>query len=405
MEFEDELMGQLIRFVSSHEVGHTLGLRHNFGSSSTVPVEKLRDKGWVEANGHTPSIMDYARFNYVAQPEDKIGDAGIFPRIGDYDIWAIEWGYRLYPQFKTPQAEKEFLNNKVIAKLKESTRYWFGTEVNPNDPRSQSEDLGNDAILASTYGIRNLKRIIPNLATWTKTPNEDYTNMKTIYDQVTAQFGRYMGHVTKYVGGIMETPKTIEQEGFVYEAVPASKQRAALRFLNQQLFTTPTWLIDNKVTLNTAVDPLTTVGRLQEFTLNRLISDRVFQNLSSIEAFAPGNSFSSLDMLAELKNGIFSEIRSGRTIDVYRRQLQKSYVNQLISYLKPPAASSINIPGLVIFSLAAGRERGDGQSAVRAHLEQLRTELTSGANRTGNAMSKAHLRDLSSRIQQALDPK
>jgi hypothetical protein len=114
MTFDDELMGQLIRFVSSHEVGHTLGLRHNFGSSSTVPVENLRNKAWVEANGHTPSIMDYARFNYVAQPEDSVGEKGIFPRINMYDEWAIDWGYRNLPQFKTPEEEKSYLNKWVI---------------------------------------------------------------------------------------------------------------------------------------------------------------------------------------------------------------------------------------------------------------------------------------------------
>ncbi len=107
-------MGQLIRFVSSHEVGHTIGLRHNYGSSSSVPVENLRNKAWVEANGHTPSIMDYARFNYVAQPQDNISEIGLFPRIGDYDKWAIEWGYRLFPQYKDANAEKASLNKWVI---------------------------------------------------------------------------------------------------------------------------------------------------------------------------------------------------------------------------------------------------------------------------------------------------
>ena len=149
MDFDDALMGQLIRFVSSHEVGHTLGLRHNFGSSSTVPVEKLRDKKWLEKNGHTPSIMDYARFNYVAQPEDKVTEAGLMPRIGDYDDWAIDWGYRRFYQYNTPDKEKEHLNKWVINSLKDN-RLWFGTESNPYDPRSQSEQVGDDAMIAST---------------------------------------------------------------------------------------------------------------------------------------------------------------------------------------------------------------------------------------------------------------
>src|SRR5690606_33293098 len=205
MEFDDELMGQLIRFVSSHEVGHTLGLRHNYGSSSTVPVENLRNKAWVEANGHTPSIMDYARFNYVAQPEDNISQVGLFPRIGDYDNWAIEWGYRLFPQYKDSASEKGYLNKWVIEKLK-NKRLWFGTESNPDDPRSQNEDLGDDAIKASGYGIKNLKRILPNLHAYTYEPNEDFRNLGSMYNEVVTQFRRYMGHVAKNVAGVYETP-------------------------------------------------------------------------------------------------------------------------------------------------------------------------------------------------------
>ena len=156
LDKDTALMGQLIRFVSSHEVGHTLGLLHNFGSSSTVPVEKLRDKEWVRVHGHTPSIMDYARFNYVAQPEDSVDEAGLFPRINDYDKWAIKWGYKWYPNFKTAEEEKLFLTKMVSDSLKSNHRLWFGNEQEPFDPRSQNEDLGDDAMKAGTYGIKNL---------------------------------------------------------------------------------------------------------------------------------------------------------------------------------------------------------------------------------------------------------
>lgn len=206
IKFDDELMGQLIRFVSSHEVGHTLGLRHNFGSSSTVPVEKLRDKSWVEANGHTPSIMDYSRFNYVAQPEDNISPTGLYSRIGEYDKWAIEWGYKWLPQAKSADEEVPILNKLTIDRLK-NKRLWFGTESNADDPHSQSEDLGDNAMKAGFYGIKNLQRIVPNLISWTKTENEDYKNLSERYNSVVDQFGRYMGHVTKNVGGIYEIPK------------------------------------------------------------------------------------------------------------------------------------------------------------------------------------------------------
>ncbi|MEI8060623.1 MAG: zinc-dependent metalloprotease, partial [Ferruginibacter sp.] len=194
MVFDDELMGQLIRFVSSHEVGHTLGLPHNFGSSAGVPVENLRNKAWVEANGHTPSIMDYARFNYVAQPEDNIGPAGIYPRIGDYDKWAIEWGYKLIPEAATAEDEVPILDKWIEAKANDK-RFYYGRQGQPDDPRDQSECIGDNAMKASTYGIKNLQRILPNLMEWTKLPNEDYANLQEMYGEVTGQFRRYIGHV------------------------------------------------------------------------------------------------------------------------------------------------------------------------------------------------------------------
>ena len=193
MQFDDKLMGQLIRFVSSHEIGHALGLRHNYGASSTVPVEMLRDKKFVENNGHTPSIMDYARFNYVAQPEDKIGEAGLFPRIGEYDLWAIEWAYKWTDE--TVEAETAMLN-KITTEKQKNKRLWFGHEMNQDDPRSQDGDLGDNAMLASSYGIKNLQRILPNLPIWTSVPNETYSFLKSVYDELVEQLVRFIGHVS-----------------------------------------------------------------------------------------------------------------------------------------------------------------------------------------------------------------
>ena len=174
MHMDDQLMGELIRFVSSHEVGHTLGLRHNMGASHATPVEKLRDKKWVEEHGHTASIMDYARFNYVAQPEDHISERGLFPRINDYDKWAIRWGYQYRPEFKDEIDEKEGLLTETSKVLATNPRLWFGGEGKNEDPRAQTEDLGDDNVKASDYGIKNLKRIIVALPTWTHQTNDRY---------------------------------------------------------------------------------------------------------------------------------------------------------------------------------------------------------------------------------------
>jgi hypothetical protein len=405
MAFSDELMGDLIRFVSSHEVGHTLGLRHNFGSSSTVPVEKLRDKAFVEANGHTPSIMDYARFNYVAQPEDHISAKGIYPRIGDYDNWAIEWGYRLLPDVKTPKAEVAVLNKITVEKLK-NKRLWFGTESNPSDPRSQSEDLGDNAMLASTYGIKNLKVILDKLPEWTRSPNEGYEDLTTMYGQIVTQFGRYMGHVSKNVGGVYETPKTVEQPGTVYERTPANLQREAMAFLDQNLFTTPKWLLNKTILDDIEGDPIDIINKVQSPVLTKLLSATVLNKLISAEAADGNAAYKITDLFSDLQNSVFSELRSNQEIDVYRRNLQKSYVEKLVAILNPdptPLSSS-----MMMLSRGSSSDIGVSQSdilsVIKGQLKDLNTAIK-GVIGQSKGLSKYHLQDLSERIELALNPK
>jgi len=380
IEFDDKLMGELIRFVSSHEVGHTLGLRHNFGSSSTVPVEKLRDKKWLEKNGHTPSIMDYARFNYVAQPEDNIGDSGIMPRIGDYDNWAIEWGYRRFYQYNTPDLEKEYLNKWVIKNLK-NERLWFGTETNPFDPRSQSEQVGDNAMIASTYGIKNLKRIIDNLEKWTQTPNEDYDNLGMMYDQVTTQFRRYAGHVSKYIGGQMETPKTAEQSGAVYEPVAKKDQQEAMKFLQDNIFTTPQWLLKKEIFEKTGKTPVKTVEDIQNGVLARILSPMVLNNMYQMEA-VDQNTYTMIDLFSDLNSSIIKK----ENPDVYGRNLQRNYVDNLIR-----------------LSDIKNSDRSDVSAIARGNLIMIKKELS--AKTDSNTINKYHYEDLVFRIEKALDPK
>lgn len=380
IEFDDQLMGELIRFVSSHEVGHTLGLRHNFGSSSTVPVEKLRDKKWLEKNGHTPSIMDYARFNYVAQPEDNIDDAGIMPRIGDYDDWAIEWGYRRFYQYNTPDSEKEYLNKWVIKNLK-NERLWFGTESNPLDPRSQSEQVGDNAMIASTYGIKNLKRIMDNLEKWTQTPNEDYDNLGMMYDQVTTQFRRYAGHVSKYIGGQMETPKTAEQSGVVYEAVAKKDQKEAMKFLEDNIFTTPQWLLKKEIFEKTGKTPVKTVEDIQNGVLARILSPMVLQNMYQMEA-VDQNTYTMVELFSDLNTSIIKK----ESPDVYGRNLQRNYVDNLIKLIDTKSS-----------------DRSDVSAIARGNLIMIKKELA--ARTDSNMVNKYHYEDLVFRIEKALDPK
>ncbi|KQR71419.1 zinc-dependent metalloprotease [Pedobacter sp. Leaf176] len=409
MTFSDELMGDLIRFVSSHEVGHTLGLRHNYGSSSTVPTEMLRDKKWVEANGHTPSIMDYARFNYVAQPEDNISSKGLYPRIGDYDKWAIEWGYKYFPETKNAQQEVPILNKMTIESSK-NRRLWFGTETNPDDPHSQNEDLSDNAMIASTYGIKNLKVILSNLPVWTKEPADGYDNLSNMYGQLTTQFGRYMGHVAKNIGGVYENPKTVEQTGPVYERTPAATQKEAMNFLDVQLFKTPTWLINKPILDNIDENGLEVVGRLQNTTINRLLGTSTLTKLISAEAADGNNAYKITDLFTDLNASIFTELKSNQPIDVYRRNLQKLYVDKLISIVKPSA-----MPTAINVILAGGGRGGatqggltasqsDALSVVKGELKELDAMIKNSAN-SATGLSKYHLEDLASRIDDALDVK
>src|SRR5690606_10904382 len=392
LDFDEKLMGELIRFVSAHEVGHTLGLRHNFIASNAVPVEKLRDRKWLEKNGHTPSIMDYARVNYVAQPEDKVGDKGIMPRVGDYDDWAIEWGYRRFYQYSSPEKEKAHLNKWVINKLKDP-RLHFGTESNQFDPRLQSEQVGDNPMIAGRYGIKNLDRVMDNLKKWTAKPNEDYENLSLMYDQVTGQFGRYLGHVSKYIGGQTETPKNIEQEGAVYEVVPKSEQKEALQFLNENIFQTPEWLLRNEIFEKTGKSSVEVVERLQNSVLNRILSPPVVQ-MMYLSSTADPNAYPIIEYMSDLKQMMFTA-----EPDLFRRNLQRNYVGSMIDLLnaKPTAATSSRF-----FRSVSISDNSDVKAVVRGTLNTLQNELKSKP--ADNAITKYHYEDLVYRLEKALDP-
>lgn len=395
MQLDDELMGQLIRFVSSHEVGHTLGLRHNFGSSHTVPVEKLRDKAWVEANGHTPSIMDYARFNYVAQPEDGITRAGIFPRIGIYDKWSIEWGYRWLPQFQTPEDEVAFSNQSIIEKLQTDVRYTFGTESDPNDPRNQSEDLGDDSMLASLYGIKNLKRIVPQILTWSYEPNKSYAGAGEIYSGVVSQFNRYLGHVTKNVAGIYSNSITVEQtDEIAREFVPANIQKRAIAFLNEQLFTTPEWLIDRQLMEKAKILPVNVICSLQSGVLARLINKNTLDKMSENEILNGKKAYTSAQMFNDLKKVIWSNLRQS---DIYKRNMQKAYVENLINLLDKKGNADKN---------SSGKRPAYSEAPAIAHgqLTELKRLATSAASVTSGTV-KGHYQNLITLIDNALSNK
>jgi hypothetical protein len=382
MKFDDELMGQLIRFVSSHEVGHTLGLRHNMGASSATPVDSLRDKKWVEANGHTASIMDYARFNYVAQPEDNIGEKGIYPRINDYDKWAIKWGYMVLPDSKNSDDEKLELNKITIKQLAKGKRYWFGGEGYDNDPRAQTEDLGDDAMKASEYGLKNLRRIVKALPQWTYEEGDLDENIKRMYDNVISQYQRYVGHVCKNIGGVYTNHKSVEQTGNVYTPEEKSRQKRAMAFLGKNVFTEPTWLISESYMTRINAYPEAEIRPIINSCLDKLISNellgRLYDNSGAKDTYLPS------EFVKDLVDMTFTETVSTAKTSVYRRYIQREIVLRSINQWKNGASQNGNI---FMYNL----------------LQIIRFRMNTA--RTTDAETRAHYKYLSQVISLAIDKK
>ena len=404
VEFKDEIMGRLIRFVSAHEVGHTIGLPHNMGSSVAFPVDSLRSPSFTKKYGTAPSIMDYARFNYVAQPGD--GDVSLMPDIGVYDIHSVRWGYRPIPSAATAEDEKETLD-KWILTHQDDPMYRFGSQQfgSPIDPSSQTEDLGDNAIKASQYGIANLKRIVPNLIEWTAEDGKNYDDLQDLYNQVLGQFNRYMGHVAANVGGVYEYYKTYDQEGAVYTHVDKAHQKACLQFLQDELFETPNWMLDNnifnKIEFAGALDRM---RRTQTGTLNRLLTfDRMARMLEN-EALNGNEAYSLTQMMSELRKGIWAELNSNSTIDMYRRNLQRAYIDRL-EYLM--TESQEQLPASVRRYSNRTRvlvSQSDIRAVSRAQLINLKAAIRRSLANVTDQNTRYHLQESVMRIDAILDP-
>lgn len=402
-KFKDEVMGQLIRFVSSHEVGHTLGLPHNFGSSVAYPVDSLRSPSFTKRKGGTaPSIMDYARFNYIAQP----GDEGVvlYPGIGDYDKWAVKWGYTWFEN-KSPEEEAKILNKWTIEKAGNPIYFYGKQTANPIDPRAQSEDLGDDAVKASQYGIANLKRIVPNIEKWTYEEGKPYDNLKELYGEVLTQWNRYMGHVRSSIGGIYENDKTYEQQGPVFTHVPKAKQKEAVRFINEQGFNTPNWMLNQNVL--SKFDNANIVERIRRTQVGVLNGILDFSRLNRVIDNSVKNgadAYQMIELMTDLRNGIWSELKTGANIDTYRRNLQRAHIERMAFLLNEDEPK---VPAQ--FAALAGPQINASQSDIRPiarfELKALSAQIKSALPKYSNQVLKAHLEDAIVRINDALDPK
>jgi hypothetical protein len=330
IELKNEVMGEGVRFVAAHEVGHAIGLPHNMGSSSAYPVDSLRSKTFTKKFGTAPSIMDYARWNYVAQP----GDEGVAlmpsywdtPNIGLYDKYSIKWGYKPILGVSTEE-EKKILQGWILEKQDDLT-YRYG---DPGiDPSSQTEDLGDNAVKASEYGIANLKRIVPELINWSTVDGEDFNDLREMYNTVLSQFRRYMGHVTNNVGGVYQFYKTSDQNGAVYSHVDKNHQKLCIKFLNTHLFETPDWIIEKNILDKIEFAGITNrIRSIQSSYLNSLLDFGRMARMIENEALNGTNAYTLSQMMNDLKKGLWKELYKKEKIDIYRRNLQRSYINRL----------------------------------------------------------------------------
>lgn len=401
-KFDDAVMGELMRFVAAHEVGHTLGLPHNMGSSSAYPVDSLRSPHFTSTRGTAPSIMDYARFNYIAQPGD--GVTQLYPQIGEYDNWSIEFGYRYFPEANSTEEESRILDAMIHEKA-DNPIYRFGRQrFGIVDPSAQTEDLGDNAMKASNYGIENLKRIVPNLIEWTKDAGKDFSDLNELYNQALGQYNRYLGHVIANIGGVYEFYQTYDEDKAVYTPVEKAKQTEAVQFLNEQLFTTPKWLINEDILERITESGVTdNLSKIQERWLGQVLSPSRLNRIIEQEARYGDKSYTLYELFNSLYAGIFQELRTGSNIDIYRRQLQRVYIEQLIGLLNKESSPNAGNSGR---SQNTTLHRTDIPAFARAELKKIRGAASRRASIVSlDNATRYHLEDLIARIDEALENK
>jgi len=402
----DELIGKILLYVVTHEVGHSLGLPHNFKASALYPIEKIRDKEWVKKNSHVPTLMDYSRFNYVAQPEDGIDPDDLIPKIGPYDIFSIKWGYTPIPGAKTPDEEKPTLNE--VCKVQETTPWLrFSTAGSRGtDPGEETEAVGDiDAVKATGFGLKNLRRVMDMLPGAVLKPGENYEKLDHMYGVVWSQLGFELGHVANIVGGYDSEPKVGPGPGIRFVPLGLERQQGAVRFLNENIFKTPAWLFPTEILRK--IEPSSGQARLvalQNQVLNSLLRQDRVSRLQEHQAILGEKAYTIGQLLADLREGIFTELKSpaGIKIDPYRRNLQRSYIEILGDHLAKPAAPA---PMFVFGEESPSIKSDDSRGAIRAELKSLRTQLAAKASLAADKTTRNHLEDLRDQISRILEPK
>ena len=407
LDIPEQVMGETMRQVIAHEVGHAIGLPHNMVASSSFPVDSLRSPSFVRTYGVSATIMDYARQNYVAQPGDGLEPLDFIRRLGPFDDFIIDWGYRAYPTIATPEAERTTLRRRLAEQSGPLAYRYVPQQFGGADPRSQTEDLGDDPIKASTYALANLRRVVPNLANWTARAGEDYEDLAELHGEAIRMYGLYMGHVVNLVGGVEVDFKTTDQAGPVYRVVPRARQAGAVRFLEQQLFTTPTWLAPPEIMARvgpTATTPLA----IQSGVFLQLLDVRRLGRMAESTTLDPAAAYPVAAYLQDLRTALWGG--AGALPDANRRALQRVHVERLDALLNPapaPAgAAGAGAPPTVPPLLALPNvPRSDLPALARAEARAIRLLATTRARTASPGVMQAHWNDVVARVDDLLEPK
>lgn len=405
--FEENITGKLIQAVCTSQVGASLGLQLNFGASNTVVLDSLRSKSYLTKSGMSPSILDPVWVNYVVQPQDSIPVDLLLPKIGMYDKWAIEWGYKFLPEFQLPADETQFLDKWIINRTNADKYLWFGQPygLSVTDPRCQIFDLGNDPIKASGLGISNLKKLMPKMISWTTSADNNFDYLTKIYNKAFALYGRYINHVAYYLGGTTFTPKHQGENGEIIGGVSAAIQKGSMDFLQDNLFETPSWLLNKKIIGLTGVNPQLLLGNIQSELIGRMTSVRFYDKMEALDYLQPTEIYNFDCLLSDLEKGIFKELKNSTPIDFYRRSLQKNYAVQLIqittydpanapfyalNYAKPEYNASL---------------RSDFYPVILTHLKKLLVLIDKALPRYRDLETRRHLAYISKQLKTAINLK
>jgi hypothetical protein len=415
LEIPESLMGETMRKVITHEVGHALGLPHNMVASASFPVDSLRKPSFTRKYGVSATIMDYARQNYVAQPGDGLEPKDYIRRLGPFDDYVINWGYRVIPTAPTPETERAILNGWYVNQKGPMPYRYVPQQYGSVDPRAQTEDLGDDPVRASGYAVANLKKVVPNLVQWVTKPGQDYEDLEELYGETVGMWSQYMGHVTTLIGGVNVDFKTAEQSGPVYHPVPKAKQKAALQFLADNVIRTPEWLAPEDIL--TRIGPpsgnAALAGR-QANIIGQLLDARRLARLIESESLDEANAYPVTEYLTDLRRAVWGTPASGAAPDAGRRTIQRVYLERLDALINPPAPPAAGAqpfgggggpaqpPGPLL--AAPNVPRSDLPALARSQVRAVRDDARRAA--TGaSGMAKAHWQDIADRADRILEPK